>query len=112
MSERRPSDNQASSRQDLSSPDEEIRRTAVTALAGGTLSETRGLLMDAMGDRSWRVRKEAVEVFLASAGAEDYAEELFGLLRSPDNAGLRNSSVEVLVRLGKMAIPIPASHAG
>lgn len=112
MSERRPSDNRTSSRQDLTSPDEETRRSAVTALAAGLLPETGELLLEAMGDRSWRVRKEAVEIFLASPGAEDYAEQLFGLLRSPDNAGLRNSSVEALVRLGKKAIPVLESHAG
>lgn len=112
MSERLPTDNQASSGRDLSAPDEEARRSAVTALAKRPLPETRELLLEAMGDRSWRVRKEAVEIFLAASGAEDYAEELFGLLRSPDNAGLRNSSVEVLVRLGKKAIPVLESHAG
>lgn len=112
MGEQRPSGNQVISRQGLSSPDEEIRRSAVTALTGGPLSETWAFLLEAMGDRSWRVRKEAVEIFLASPGAGDYAEELFGLLRSQDNAGLRNSSVEVLVRLGGKAIPILESHAG
>lgn len=112
MIQRRPSENQAGSRQGFSSPDEEIRRSAVAALAGEPLSETRSLLLEAMGDRSWRVRKEAVEVFLATPSSGGDAEELFGLLRSPDNAGLRNSAVEALVRLGMKAIPVVGSHAG
>lgn len=63
------------------------------------------LLFTAMGDESWRVRKEAVAV-LASAepvGAEA-VEGLINLLRSSDNAGLRNSAVESLERLGKVAV--------
>ncbi|MRR33385.1 HEAT repeat domain-containing protein [bacterium] len=111
MSERRSADDPNSSTQGLSSRDEETRRSAVAALAARPLSETRDLLMRAMGDESWRVRKEAVEIFLASPVAGQYAEQLFELLRSPDNAGLRNSSVEALVRLGKASIPVLSAHA-
>ena len=111
MNERRPADDPNSSTQGLSSEDEETRRSTVAALAARPLSETRDLLMRAMGDESWRVRKEAVEQFLASPVAGEYAEQLFELLRSPDNAGLRNSSVEALVRLGKASIPVLSAHA-
>lgn len=96
---------------DLASPDEEIRRRAVISTAAGPLGMVRGHLFHAMGDRSWRVRKEAVDGYLAAAGAGDYAGEVFELLRSPDNAGLRSSAVEVLVRLGRVSIPLLQSHA-
>jgi len=95
----------------LSSHDEETRRAAVAALSDLPLRETRKRLLVAMGDESWRVRKEAVEAFAASPEAGDFAEELFELLRSQDNAGQRNSSVEALVRLGTAAVPVLAAHA-
>ena len=41
----------------LGSPDEEVRRAAVASLAGGDAE--LALLMYALGDESWRVRKEA-----------------------------------------------------
>ncbi len=91
---------------DLSSPDEETRRCAVISVAAGPIALVRGHLFQAMGDCSWRVRKEAVEGFLASAGAREYAAEVFELLRSQDNAGLRSSAVEALVGLGPASIPL------
>jgi HEAT repeat protein len=89
----------------LHSQDEETRRQAVVGLGAYPLSQTAGHLFRAMGDASWRVRKEAVEIM--SAGSPDAAlvEQLVDLLRSPDNAGLRNCAAEVLVRLGSRSIP-------
>jgi HEAT repeat protein len=77
----------------------------VVALAGEPLRESRDLLFAAMGDESWRVRKEAVAA-LAAAGPLDpeTVEAVIELLRSPDNAGLRNSAVESLERLGESAV--------
>ncbi len=95
----------------LSSPEEEIRRIAVVALSPFTLEKTSSHLFRAMGDTSWRVRKEAVEVFLSSHDAEQFIGALFDLLGSQDNAGLRNSAAEALVRLGKSSLPVLAAHA-
>lgn len=95
----------------LASPDEETRRRAVISIAAGPVAQVRGHLFNAMGDRSWRVRKEAVEGYLAAEGAGEYAGEVFELLRSPDNAGLRSSAVEVLVRLGRVSIALLQTHA-
>jgi len=95
----------------LSSPDEETRRATVASLASSPLGIIRSQLFYAMGDESWRVRKEAVEVFLASPDCGEYIEELFDLLRSQDNAGLRNSSVEALVKLGSRSLSVLEAHA-
>src|SRR6185369_6899374 len=56
-----------------------------------------------MGDESWRVRKEAVEVFVSSDPGERMIDDLLELLRCEDNAGLRNSSAEAVTRLGERA---------
>lgn len=69
------------------------------------LALTLPLLFTAMGDESWRVRKEAVAVLVAAEPVGDEAVEgLIRLLRSSDNAGLRNSAVESLERLGGVAV--------
>lgn len=67
----------------------------------------------AMGDQSWRVRKEAVAVLLSAQplGTEGI-ERLIDLLRSADNAGLRNSAVESLERLGASAVDALCGHLG
>lgn len=94
----------------LSSPDEEARRSAVLGLSSFPLRAVRKYLYTAMGDPSWRVRKEALAVYLASSAALEFAEEVFDLLRSPDNAGLRNLAAETLERLGEEAVPVLVAH--
>lgn len=95
----------------LSSSEEETRRVAVASLSSSSLEKSSELLFLAMGDTSWRVRKEAVEVFLTTADAEHFIGRLFDLLRSQDNAGLRNSAAEALIRLGKSSLPVLEAHA-
>jgi HEAT repeat protein len=87
----------------LQSQDEEIRRRAIQKLKGIPLQNTCMLLFSSMGDDSWRVRKEAVEVFVSSHPDENTIGSLLELLRSEDNAGLRNSAAEAVIRLGELA---------
>ncbi len=94
----------------LRSPDEEIRRIAVVSLAGSPLEEVKESLYYAMGDASWRIRKEAVNTLIAVPISADIMEELIAMLRDPDNAGLRNSAVEALERLGVRAVPVLCRH--
>lgn len=85
------------------SADEETRRRIIQDLHGRQLQEICRLLFSAMGDESWRVRKESVEVFVSSAPGESMIKDLLELLRSEDNAGLRNSAAEAVTRLGHRA---------
>ncbi len=96
----------------LGSPDEETRRLAVVGLAGCPLEQVKGALYLAMGDSSWRVRKEAVDAILAGTVGTEIMEELVTMLAAQDNAGLRNSAVEALERLGSLAVPTLSRHAG
>ncbi len=89
----------------LASPDEETRRQAVISLAEYPIAEAKGYLFQALEDKSWRVRKEAVELLSGLSFSSEMIEELITLLRSQDNAGLRNAAVEILVRLGARAVP-------
>jgi HEAT repeat protein len=86
---------------------EEVRRRIVQDLRGRPLQDICTLLFDAMGDESWRIRKEAVEVFVSSDPEDSAIDRLLELLRSEDNAGLRNSAAEAVTRLGVRAkIPL------
>lgn len=87
----------------LRSDDEEIRRSALKSLKGISLIDSFDVVVTAMGDESWRVRKEAVEIFVFSEPDENFIERLLEFLRSEDNAGLRNSAAEAVIRLGSTA---------
>jgi len=93
----------------LQSDDEEIRRSALQSLRDFPRSDAQSLLFTAMGDESWRVRKEAVECYICSKPDLDSIEQLLNLLRDDDNAGLRNSAAEAVIRLGSVcASPLMA----
>lgn len=101
MSERPPA---------LAVEDEEVRRRTVQEQFGVPLDRCRDLLWAALGDDSWRVRKEAVEVLVAARPGRNEIAGLIELLRHEDNAGLRNATSELLVRLGKRAVPVLLDH--
>lgn len=95
----------------LASADEEARRLAVRELASFPFERVRPLVLKAMADESWRVRKEGVDIILSAPSEPSLIEELLQMLHSPDNAGLRNSAVEALVRLGSAAAQALVDHA-
>ncbi len=91
----------------LQSADEEVRRSALHSLKDISHPDAQPLLFTAMGDESWRVRKEAVECYVSSKPDLNYIEKLLNLLRNEDNAGLRNSAAEAVIRLGSAsALPL------
>nr|WP_279342546.1 HEAT repeat domain-containing protein [Geotalea sp. SG265] len=97
----------------LRSGGEEKRRLAVVGLRDYPLDQVLDSLFLALGDTSWRVRKEAVDIIVVAAEGEkgDFLqEELVKMLHSQDNAGLRNSAVESLEKLGGKATRILCLH--
>lgn len=84
----------------LQSADEEARRSALYSLRDIPCPDAQALIFTAMGDESWRVRKEAVECFVYLKPDLDSIEQLLNLFRNEDNAGSRNSAAEAAVRLG------------
>ncbi len=94
----------------LASPDEEVRHAAVVALSGSGGRALPAILV-ALGDPSWRVRKAATEIILEAPPAESIPL-LVGGLRDEVNAGLRNSAMEALARLGGAAVPALAPLVG
>jgi len=100
-------------REDLRSPDEEVRRLAVERLAALD-SEALELLVARLGDPSWRVRKAAVARLVASPRSELVAEVLVAALSDGDDPGRRNAAVEALVGCGATVVPrlLEASKSG
>ena len=85
----------------LSDADIEVRRQAVEKLRGGRDSTYIPLLLKAMTDVSWRVRKSAVEILFDEYALDQYIHGLIDLLYIEDNAGARNSAIEALIKLGR-----------
>lgn len=89
----------------ISAGNEEERRAAVISLKGNLDREGLKLLNVALGDKSWRVRKAAVEVFQEFPDRKRATAELMSALEDEDNAGRRNAAVEALVLMGSQAVP-------
>ncbi len=87
----------------LNSSNIDIRRAAVDKMRGMKNEACIPVLLSAMGDESWRVRKTAVEILFDDYTIEQYIHGLIQLLYIDDNAGARNSAIEALNRLGKKA---------
>lgn len=91
---------------DLDSPDEEIRRLAVERVLALPVGEAIPMLVAALGDPSWRVRKAAVGRVVACPDVAVGVRALVDALADGENTGRRNSAVEALIAIGSKAIPI------
>ncbi|PLX99304.1 MAG: hypothetical protein C0623_09520 [Desulfuromonas sp.] len=99
------SDNIAKIQQLLKSEQEEERLGALHLVDRKNANSYLAQLYTAFTDSSWRVRKEATEIFLLIPRVEEHIEEIIRFLYSEDNAGLRNTAVEILIRLGRFSVP-------
>jgi len=88
----------------FNAPDDEARREAALYLKAhaGSIETGRAvkMLARALGDSSWRVRKTSVDILVESYPMEAYLDSVVSLLYEADNAGARNSAIEVFVRVG------------
>jgi HEAT repeat protein len=99
-------ENEKKIRELLDSAQEEERLQGLKELGRCSSGDSAPAIIRALGDESWRVRKEAAELFISLPGGDALTGEIIELLHSEDNAGLRNTAVEILVRLGRLAIPL------
>jgi len=86
------------------SPEVESRRKAALGLAEVATAQAVPLLAGLLGDPNWRVRKAAVEAVLVHP-AQAVIPALLEGLHDADNAGRRNTCLEVLVKLGPPVLP-------
>ncbi len=91
----------------LEDGDVELRRQAVIDLRSlkdkVPAEDAVRLLLRAMQDPNWRVRKTAIEMLSADYPPESYLKGLLNLLQMEGNAGARSGAMEAFVRLGKGA---------
>ncbi|MET0342716.1 MAG: HEAT repeat domain-containing protein [Polyangiales bacterium] len=90
----------------LLDPDVEVRRRAVVHAASDRADPALAvLLMKALGDEDWRVRKEAAVAAVRRADELSLMEPLVGAICQGENVGLRNAALDVLEELGERAAP-------
>lgn len=82
----------------------EARRVAVRQIAKVPAREAAELLLCALGDDDWRVRKEATLVAPGLEHREEVVAALVAALEDTVNVGLRNAAVEALVAIGPDAV--------
>jgi HEAT repeat protein len=91
----------------LDSNDPEERRRATSELyvrASDAPLGTCGLVLKALADEDWRVRKEAIATAFALAPSRELLDELVRALQPGENVGLRNAAVEALGGFGVHAV--------
>jgi HEAT repeat protein len=90
---------------DLESMDEEVRRLAVERVEALSAHDVVPILVDRIGDHSWRVRKSAVERLVAWPDTDAAASALIAALGDGENPGRRNAAVEALIHHGVSVVP-------
>jgi HEAT repeat protein len=88
----------------LDQAEPEARRVAVQQIAKVHGREGPELLLRALGDDDWRVRKEGTLVAAALERNEEVVAALVAALEETLNIGLRNAAVESLVAIGPEAV--------
>jgi HEAT repeat protein len=92
-------------RRALQSDDEETRHAALADVPVSGAAALQ-LLIEAMGDESWRVRKEAVSRVTAWPDPLAAAVALIAALGEESNIARRNAAVEGLGLVGRPAVPL------
>ena len=92
-------------RRDLESPDPEVRRRAVAIIPDLAENDAADLVLAALGDGDWRVRKEASQIAFLLGPNAVLLDKLVRALFPGDNVGLRNAVVETLASFGRTAVP-------
>ncbi|NOQ52169.1 MAG: hypothetical protein GQ578_08160 [Desulfuromonadaceae bacterium] len=83
----------------------EKRLQAVRELAGLKVFPWE-LFLRGLADEDWRVRKESVTIYLQLPDAASRARLILEQLAHPENAGLRNAAIELLIGLGSQIVPV------
>lgn len=83
--------------------DAEVRRRAVLSAEQETAPEVGELLLLALGDEDWRVRKEAAQIGIRRASELALIDALVEAICQGENVGLRNAALDVLQGVGEEA---------
>lgn len=93
----------------LRSEEEAVRLSALADMDPAALGQTGAsglrLLIDSMGDESYRVRKQAARLAALFPDPPLAASLLVEALAEPEDVGRRNAALEAVVRLGSPCVP-------
>ncbi len=89
----------------LSDVEPEARRVATQEIAKLRGKEAATLLVRALADEDWRVRKEGAQVAASVEPRHHAIAALVAAMHDGENVGLRNAAVEALVGIGQDALP-------
>jgi HEAT repeat protein len=89
----------------LADPEPEVRRRAAQELRSLAAPESCELLVTALADADWRVRKEAAATAPSIEPRAAIVSAVARALGERENVGLRNAAVEALVLIGPDAVP-------
>ncbi len=78
------------------SADPDVRRRAVQGMSLRPRGTPLTLIVDALADSDWRVRREAISLAAQSNEKDALIDSLLARLVETDNTGLRNAAIEVL----------------
>lgn len=95
----------------MASADEDVRLEGLRLLGAEEAGDLLDLVFLGLGDASWRVRKEAADLFLRLPSSRELTGKIIELLHAEENAGLRNAAVDILVRMGSDAVPLLIGQA-
>ncbi len=95
---------------ELDQPDPESRRIATQQIARVRSPWATALLVRALGDEDWRVRKEGAKVASGVEPRDEVVSALVAALSEKENIGLRNAAVEALIDIGPDSV-LPAARA-
>ncbi|MCP4680331.1 MAG: hypothetical protein GY854_33550 [Deltaproteobacteria bacterium] len=82
----------------------EVRRRAVQQIADFDPRQAIELVIEALSDDDWRVRKEAVSIAVGMRGEACMISRLIDEIVQEDNIGLRNAAAEALTVAGTEAV--------
>jgi HEAT repeat protein len=88
----------------LQQAEPEARRVAVKQIAKVRGHDAADLLLRALGDEDWRVRKDAAAMAPSLERRDEVVAALVAALEETINIGLRNAAVEALVAVGSEAV--------
>jgi HEAT repeat protein len=96
----------------LQQAEPEARRVAVQQIAKVRGREAAELLLRALGDEDWRVRKDGAAVAASLEHRDEIVAALVAALEDTVNIGLRNAAVEALVAIGPEAVAAVVDMVG
>ncbi|MFH0902382.1 MAG: HEAT repeat domain-containing protein [Pseudomonadota bacterium] len=91
-------------RRRLAGLDEEDRRRALAEIPEEWAPGILSILVDALGDSSWRVRKDAIARIARWPDPDGAVPMLIATLAEDSNVGLRNAAIEALALIGRPAV--------